>query len=568
MRVKLGQVLFTSARSMHMPSTRCFARATPYRIPVCLSVDRFRVYSNSINTSATDTKQSSWNDLSLLHKDVAGKFMVEFGFLRPTDIQTSCFESMFRTNQSSGVSTPQYVHRHIAILAETGSGKTLAYLLPMLQSLCSVSKVCNPYSLILLPNPELCDQTSRVLQKLLNIFRISGKIVSLYPQRKKEFDEYIGDLSLGPEKSLNEPVFIIATPGVFLQYDKAKIGSLIIPKLSWIVLDEADLLISESNSDELPLFLMHCMKNQTAWPFRLLISAATFPMTRVQNWAKHFIPNLHFIRSNSLHCTVSSLKEHYVPIQKYCKDPRDLPPRIPPQYTISPPIDAGWSREQYREYNDQRQAYESKYEDGIYRSKKITLLSLLNKEHPLLDSKKIIIFVNTVQKADLLHKDLTEPNIECISDATIFKLHKQVSYLERKSILQHMSATRALLEQSNSKRLILICTDYLSRGLDIPDIDAVIQFDFASSAVDYLHRAGRTARIGKKGLMYSILGPKDDRIAQVIARPDNLKSMSLNTGISSLDVSDNTLLDSNRSLEPGFSANRSLRQKLKRQEVK
>ena len=57
-----------------------------------------------------------------------------------------------------------------------------------------------------------------------------------------------------------------------------------------------------------------------------------------------------------------------------------------------------------------------------------------------------------------------------------------------------------MLDNFASGRIpILITTDIASRGLDIPNITAVIQYDFALSAVDYLHRSGRTARGGKEG---------------------------------------------------------------------
>lgn len=46
---------------------------------------------------------------------------------------------------------------------------------------------------------------------------------------------------------------------------------------------------------------------------------------------------------------------------------------------------------------------------------------------------------------------------------------------------------------------IILCTDVLARGFDLPDVDFVLQLDAPQNRDDFLHRAGRTARIGRHG---------------------------------------------------------------------
>jgi len=75
----------------------------------------------------------------------------------------------------------------------------------------------------------------------------------------------------------------------------------------------------------------------------------------------------------------------------------------------------------------------------------------------------------------------------------------------------------------------LICTDLASRGLDFPDVERVIQYDFAQNVVDYLHRAGRTARNGRGGEVISFVDKEDVDLARAIQKKikasDNLSGL-------------------------------------------
>lgn len=63
---------------------------------------------------------------------------------------------------------------------------------------------------------------------------------------------------------------------------------------------------------------------------------------------------------------------------------------------------------------------------------------------------------------------------------------------------------------------VLVCTDAAARGLDIPAVSHIVQADFAATAVDYLHRVGRTARAGRKGRVTSLVSEESQALADAI----------------------------------------------------
>lgn len=66
------------------------------------------------------------------------------------------------------------------------------------------------------------------------------------------------------------------------------------------------------------------------------------------------------------------------------------------------------------------------------------------------------------------------------------------------------------------KSAILVCTDVAARGLDIPNVQNVIHYQSPFNAEVYVHRCGRTARIGKSGEALNLLAPEDEKAYKVI----------------------------------------------------
>ncbi|MBT8036438.1 MAG: DEAD/DEAH box helicase [Verrucomicrobiae bacterium] len=106
----------------------------------------------------------------------------------------------------------------------------------------------------------------------------------------------------------------------------------------------------------------------------------------------------------------------------------------------------------------------------------------------------VIAFVKTREEADALTKTLHGVSISAEA------IHSDRSQNHR---------TRALRDFKASKIRVLVATDIAARGLDIPDVTHVINFDFPMQSDDYIHRIGRTGRAGNEGCALTFLTSND-----------------------------------------------------------
>lgn len=82
--------------------------------------------------------------------------------------------------------------------------------------------------------------------------------------------------------------------------------------------------------------------------------------------------------------------------------------------------------------------------------------------------------------------------------------------------LSQQQRLNSLNRFKSNDRNILIATDVASRGLDIPSVDVVINFDIPGNSKDYVHRVGRTARAGRTGRAITLVTQYDVEIFQKI----------------------------------------------------
>ena len=127
----------------------------------------------------------------------------------------------------------------------------------------------------------------------------------------------------------------------------------------------------------------------------------------------------------------------------------------------------------------------------VYESQKLPLVSHLLKDR---DLKSVIVFCSTKQSAKTLGRKLKDLGLEAQD------IHSDLDQKQRESIM---------LDFRNRKLNILVATDLLSRGIDVDNIELIINYDVPHEGEDYIHRIGRTARAESDGIAITLISEEE-----------------------------------------------------------
>ncbi|KAI1841348.1 hypothetical protein JX265_013448 [Neoarthrinium moseri] len=406
--------------------------------------------------------------------------------------------------------------------AETGSGKTLAYLLPIVQRIMALShdqdgtstgtkihRNSGLFAIILAPTRELCKQIATVLEKLL---RCAPWIVST---------TVIGGESKKSEKArIRKGVnILIATPGRLTDHlDHTKV--LDVGTVRWLVLDEGDRLMEMGFEEELKSIVGQIrkedLKKQNAEGVRL----DALPQRRVT-----------VLCSATMKMNVQKLGE--ISLQDAV------------HITASKSDDDADAEVNESVFSAPAQLKQS-YVIAAAKPRLVTLIALLKSTFARKGSvMKAIIFISCADSVNF-HFELlrslaasaasedTSKTANTVADAayitspanpkiSLFKLHGSLAQPVRTATLT------AFKEEKEPS--VLITTDISSRGLDVPAVELVIEYDPAFSVADHLHRMGRTARAGRAGKAVLFLQPGSEEGYIKHLQAPNLSGQSSDTVI-------------------------------------
>eukprot|EP01130_Rhizamoeba_saxonica_P006749 TRINITY_DN2697_c0_g1_i1.p1 TRINITY_DN2697_c0_g1~~TRINITY_DN2697_c0_g1_i1.p1 ORF type:complete len:799 (+),score=176.53 TRINITY_DN2697_c0_g1_i1:35-2398(+) len=133
---------------------------------------------------------------------------------------------------------------------------------------------------------------------------------------------------------------------------------------------------------------------------------------------------------------------------------------------------------------------------------------------------KILIFVSTQEVADSTYSKVIRSGYDAVS------YHSGLDQFDRQDAITNF--------KSGAKK-IMIATSLAARGLDVPDIRIVINYDTPNHLEDYVHRVGRTGRAGASGTAVTLIGQDEDRYASILVKalkksdlpvPEELQRMS------------------------------------------
>ena len=136
----------------------------------------------------------------------------------------------------------------------------------------------------------------------------------------------------------------------------------------------------------------------------------------------------------------------------------------------------------------------------VVKEQKTELLSFLIGSR---NYQRVLVFVRKKQEADEV---ATELNLSGLKTSVI---HGDKSSGVRK---------RALEAFKEGKVRVLVATDIAARGLDIPNLEVVINYDIPHVTGDFVHRVGRTGRAGKKGVAITLVSPKEEIALKEVER--------------------------------------------------
>jgi len=421
--------------------------------------------------------------------------------------------------------------RNVVGVAKTGSGKTLAYLLPLVrhvkdQRAVDASAREGPIALVMAPTRELVIQVGKELKRLCVV---AGAIRVATVYGGAGVAGQIGELRRGAEAG-------IATPGRLIDL-LATTKSTNLTRVTFVVLDEADRMFDLGFEPQITRILDNIRPDKQAAFF-----SATFPRSLEALALRHLKRALivviggragvvnesivqrvevqpkgsSIVKSNRFRRLLELLGDYHgdegseghtnlMRLLSRGSDGFAAPlalkgggdrPMLPPPAPVSAPSSAA----------SMAQAMLS----GAPGAAGLELALVPSSSSAASNNSKVLIFVNSQTTCDSLLTHLFQYGYPCLS------LHGGKEQTDRESTLH---------DYRMGVCDILIATSVAARGLDVPNLNIVVNYDTPDHLEDYVHRVGRTGRAGNRGLAVTFISD-DSADEERKYAPDLVKALT------------------------------------------
>ncbi|ESR49048.1 DEAD-box ATP-dependent RNA helicase 18 [Citrus sinensis] len=344
-------------------------------------------------------------------------------------------------------------YKDVAVDAATGSGKTLAFVVPLVEILRRASSARKPHQIM-----GMIISPTRELSS--QIYHVAQPFISTLPDVKSVLlvggVEVKADVKKIEEEGAN---LLIGTPGRL--YDiMERMDVLDFRNLEILVLDEADRLLDMGFQKQISYIISRLPKLRRTGLFSATQTEAVEELSKagLRN------PVRVEVRAES--------KSHHVSASSQQLASSKTPLGLHLEYLECEPDE-----------------------------KPSQLVDLLIKNK----SKKIIIYFMTCACVD--YWGVVLPRLAVLKSLSLIPLHGKMKQTARE---------KALASFTSLSSGILLCTDVAARGLDIPGVDCIVQYDPPQDPNVFVHRVGRTARLGRQGRSIVFLSPKEEAYVEFL----------------------------------------------------
>nr|XP_033816524.1 probable ATP-dependent RNA helicase DDX31 [Geotrypetes seraphini]XP_033816525.1 probable ATP-dependent RNA helicase DDX31 [Geotrypetes seraphini]XP_033816526.1 probable ATP-dependent RNA helicase DDX31 [Geotrypetes seraphini]XP_033816527.1 probable ATP-dependent RNA helicase DDX31 [Geotrypetes seraphini]XP_033816528.1 probable ATP-dependent RNA helicase DDX31 [Geotrypetes seraphini]XP_033816529.1 probable ATP-dependent RNA helicase DDX31 [Geotrypetes seraphini] len=369
--------------------------------------------------------------------------------------------------------------RDIMVRSQTGSGKTLAYSIPLVQILQGIKpkiqRSNGPYALILVPTRELALQSFGIFQKLLKPFTWIVPGVLMGGEKKKSEKARL-------RKGIN---ILISTPGRLVDHIRST-RTICFNRVQWLLVDEADRMLDLGFEKDVTVILNTLNKEHERRQNIFLSATLTEGVTRLADISLQ----------DPMNITVTEEAGGETPEDKrpgvVCGCPSTLQASVDKEHFAVP---------------------ETLTQHIVVVPSKlrlVTLAAFILGKFQSEKSPKLIVFFSTCELVEFHHTLFT--NVLTASQQRAGSqplIATRLEFLRLHGNMEQEERTEVFLKFSQSSSSVLLCTDVAARGLDIPQVTWIVQYNAPCFPTEYIHRIGRTARIGSQGNSLLVLAPSE-----------------------------------------------------------